>query len=109
MRKDLTSEASRRLHRRRGRVLIAASAAVLIVGSALSMGIAVAWRHDRKDAAAKRFRADEQLLDSNVRAIAVSPDQKWIAVELIGSRIAVMPMVNGIPDIAQRRVINCAR
>ena len=68
MRKDLTSEASRRLHRRRGRVLIAASAAVLIVGSALSMGIAVAWRHDRKDAAAKRFRADEQLLESNVRA-----------------------------------------
>jgi len=68
MRKDLTSEASRRLHRRRGRVLIAASAAVLIVGSALSTGIAVAWRHDRKDAAAKRFRADEQLLESNVRA-----------------------------------------
>ena len=68
MRKDLTSEASRRLHRRRGRVLIAASAAVLIVGSALSMGIAVAWRHDRKDAAAKRFGADEQLLESNVRA-----------------------------------------
>ena len=68
MRKDLTSEASRRLHRRRGRVLIAASAAVLIVGSALSMGIAVAWRHDRQDAAAKRFRADEQLLESNVRA-----------------------------------------
>jgi diguanylate cyclase (GGDEF)-like protein/PAS domain S-box-containing protein len=68
MRKDLTSEASRRLHGRRGRVLIAASVAVLIVGSALSMGIAVAWRHDRKDAAAKRFRADEQLLESNVRA-----------------------------------------
>ena len=68
MRKDLTSEASRRLHRRRGRVLIAASAAVLIVGSALSTGIAVAWRHDRKDAAAKRFRADEELLESNVRA-----------------------------------------
>jgi diguanylate cyclase (GGDEF)-like protein/PAS domain S-box-containing protein len=68
MRKDLTSEASRRLHRRRGRVLIAASAAVLIVGSALSMGIAVAWRHDRKDAAVKRFQADEQLLESNVRA-----------------------------------------
>jgi diguanylate cyclase (GGDEF)-like protein/PAS domain S-box-containing protein len=68
MRKDLTSEASRRLHRRRGRVLIAASAAVLIVGSALSVGIAVAWRHDRKDATAKRFRADEQLLETNVRA-----------------------------------------
>jgi len=68
MRKDLTSEASRRLHRRRGRVLIAASAAVLILGSALSMGIAVAWRHDRKDAAVKRFQADEQLLESNVRA-----------------------------------------
>ncbi|TMK34898.1 MAG: diguanylate cyclase [Actinobacteria bacterium] len=68
MRKDLNSEASRQLHRRRGRVLIAASVAVLIVGSALSMGIAVSWRSDRKDAAAKRFRADEQLLESNVRS-----------------------------------------
>jgi diguanylate cyclase (GGDEF)-like protein/PAS domain S-box-containing protein len=68
MRKDLISEASRRLHRRRGRVLIAASAAVLILGSALSMGIAISWRHDRRDAAAKRFRADEQLLESNVRS-----------------------------------------
>ncbi len=68
MRKDLNSEASRQLHRRRGRVLIAASVAVLIAGSALSMGIAASWRTDRKDAAAKRFRADEQLLESNVRS-----------------------------------------
>jgi len=68
MRKDLISEASRRLHRRRGRVLIAASVAVLILGSFLSMEIAVSWRGDRRDAAAKRFRADEQLLESNVRA-----------------------------------------
>jgi diguanylate cyclase (GGDEF)-like protein/PAS domain S-box-containing protein len=68
MRKDLNSEASRRLHRRRARVLIAASVAVLILGSALSMGIAVSWRRDRKDAAAKRFLADEQLLESNVRS-----------------------------------------
>ena len=68
MRKDLISEASRRLHRRRGRVLIAASVAVLILGSALSMEIALSWRRDRRDAAAKRFQADEQLLESNVRS-----------------------------------------
>ena len=68
MRTDLISEASRRLHRRRGRVLIAASVAVLILGSALSMEIALSWRRDRGDAAAKRFQADEQLLESNVRS-----------------------------------------
>ena len=68
MRKDLISEASRRLHRRRGRVLIAASVAVLILGSALSMEIAMSWRRDRRDATAKRFQADEQLLESNVRS-----------------------------------------
>ena len=68
MRTDLISEASRRLHRRRGRVLIAASVAVLILGSALSIEIALSWRRDRGDAAAKRFQADEQLLESNVRS-----------------------------------------
>jgi diguanylate cyclase (GGDEF)-like protein/PAS domain S-box-containing protein len=68
MRKDLISETSRRLHRRRGRVLIAASVAVLILGSALSMEIAMSWRRDRRDATAKRFQADEQLLETNVRS-----------------------------------------
>jgi diguanylate cyclase (GGDEF)-like protein/PAS domain S-box-containing protein len=68
MRKDLTVEASRRLHRRRGRVLIAASIAVLILGSSLSVGLALAWRRDRRDAAAKRFQADEQLLEDHVRS-----------------------------------------
>jgi diguanylate cyclase (GGDEF)-like protein/PAS domain S-box-containing protein len=68
VRKDLTFEASRRLHRRRGRVLIAASVAVLILGSAFSTGLALAWRADRRDAAGRRFQADEQLLEEQVRS-----------------------------------------
>src|SRR2546430_17738515 len=67
MRKDLISEASRRLHRRRGRVLIAASVAVLILGSALSMEIALSWRRDPRDAAAQRVPAGGQLPGSHVR------------------------------------------
>jgi diguanylate cyclase (GGDEF)-like protein/PAS domain S-box-containing protein len=68
VRKDLTFEASQRLHRRRSRVLIAASVAVLILGSALSMGLALAWRADRKDATARRFQAEEQLIEDHVRS-----------------------------------------
>src|SRR5436190_4944277 len=68
VRKDLTFEASRRLHRRRGRILIAASIAVLFLGTALSMWLALAWRADRRDAAARRFQADEQLIEDHVRS-----------------------------------------
>jgi diguanylate cyclase (GGDEF)-like protein/PAS domain S-box-containing protein len=49
-------------------VLIAASVAVLVLGSAASVGVALAWRADRKDAAARRFQADEQLLEDHVRS-----------------------------------------
>src|SRR5262249_27937878 len=68
MRKDLTFETARRLHRRRGRVLIAASVAVLILGSALSVWVALAWRRDQRDGATRRFQADEQLLEDHVRS-----------------------------------------
>jgi diguanylate cyclase (GGDEF)-like protein/PAS domain S-box-containing protein len=68
VRKDLTFEASRRLHRRRGRVLIAASVAVLVLGSAFSMGLALFWRADRKEGAARRFQADEQLIEDRARS-----------------------------------------
>jgi hypothetical protein len=68
VRKDLTSEASRHLHHRRGRVLIAASVAVLVLGSALSVSLALIWRGDQRDAAARRFEGDEQLLEDRMRS-----------------------------------------
>src|SRR5439155_16285995 len=68
LRKDLTFEASRRLHRRRGRVLIAASVAVLVFGSAFSVSLALIWRGDRREAAARRFEADEQLVEDRMRS-----------------------------------------
>jgi hypothetical protein len=43
---------------------------------------------------------------TNVMGIAVSPDQKFIAMVLNGSDIALMPLVNGIPDITQRTIID---
>ena len=55
MRKGLTIEASQRLHRRRGRSLIAASVAVLVLGLALSVALAAIWERDRRDAAHERF------------------------------------------------------
>ncbi len=42
----------------------------------------------------------------NVLAMDVSADQKWMAVMLNGSDVAVVPLVNGIPDIANRLVVN---
>ncbi|MFN4242536.1 MAG: hypothetical protein ACK4PI_04790, partial [Tepidisphaerales bacterium] len=41
----------------------------------------------------------------NVRGIDVSPDQKWLAAALNNSRIAVVPLVDGIPDLANVTVI----
>jgi hypothetical protein len=42
----------------------------------------------------------------NVQGIAVSPDQQWIAAILNGSDIGVIPLVNGIPDLANRLIVN---
>ena len=49
-------------------MLIAASVAVLVVGSALSVSLALIWRGDRRAAAARRFEADEQLLEDRTRS-----------------------------------------
>lgn len=43
---------------------------------------------------------------TNVFGIDVSPDQNWLAAVLNNSDIAVMPLVNGIPDIASRLLID---
>jgi diguanylate cyclase (GGDEF)-like protein/PAS domain S-box-containing protein len=49
-------------------VLIAASVAVLVIGSALSVSLALAWRGDRREAAARRFDGDEQLIEDRMRS-----------------------------------------
>ncbi|MBL9161219.1 MAG: PEP-CTERM sorting domain-containing protein [Planctomycetaceae bacterium] len=42
----------------------------------------------------------------NVLAMAVSADQKWMAIMLNNSDVAVVPLVAGIPDLAGRMVVN---
>ena len=41
-----------------------------------------------------------------VQGVAVSPDQKWMAMILTGSYVAVTPLINGIPDLTNVRVVN---
>jgi hypothetical protein len=43
---------------------------------------------------------------TNVFGIAVSPDQKWLAAMINVGDVAVIPLVDGIPDIANRMVVN---
>lgn len=42
----------------------------------------------------------------NIMGMAVSPDQKWMAVMLNNSDVAVVPLVGGIPNLAGRMVVN---
>jgi hypothetical protein len=42
----------------------------------------------------------------NVQSSAVSPDQKWLALMLNNSDVAVVPLINGLPDIANRLVVD---
>jgi len=56
MRKGLTFEAARSLHRRRARALIFASVAALVLGSTVSAAVAAAWGADRRAAAEARFQ-----------------------------------------------------
>ena len=42
----------------------------------------------------------------NTQAIAVSPDQRFIAIMVNDSDVAVMPLVGGIPDIANRLLVD---
>jgi len=43
---------------------------------------------------------------SNAQAMSVSPDQKWMAIMLLNSDVGLVPLVNGIPDLANRRIID---
>jgi len=56
MRKGLTFEAAKSLHRRRARTLIFASVAAFVLGSTVSAAVAAAWAADRHDAAETRFQ-----------------------------------------------------
>jgi hypothetical protein len=42
----------------------------------------------------------------NVLAMAVSEDQKWVALMENNSDVAVVPLVGGIPDLANRLIVN---
>lgn len=42
----------------------------------------------------------------NVQGMAISEDQKWLAAMLNNSDVAVVPLVAGIPDLANRLVVN---
>jgi hypothetical protein len=42
----------------------------------------------------------------NVQGMAVSPDQHWLAVMLNNSDVAVLPLVNGVPDLANRLLVD---
>jgi hypothetical protein len=43
---------------------------------------------------------------ANVHGISVSPDQQWLAAMLINNDIAMIPLVDGIPDIENRIVVD---
>ena len=55
MRKGLTFEAARKLHRRRGRSLIFAAIACFVVGATASAALSWTWGADRVDAVETRF------------------------------------------------------
>jgi hypothetical protein len=42
----------------------------------------------------------------NIQGMDVSPDQKWMALMLNNSDVAVLPLVNGIPDLANRLIVD---
>lgn len=51
-----------------------------------------------------RFGRTADIL-TNLTQIAVSPDQKWLAGMTNGSDVYVLPLVNGIPDLANLRIV----
>lgn len=42
----------------------------------------------------------------NVLGMAVSDDQRWMAMILNNSDVAVVPLINGIPDLANRMIVD---
>ena len=58
-----------------------------------------------RDASIALFGGTVDLL-TNVQGMAVSPDQLYVALILNNNDVAVIPLVNGIPDLAQRLVLD---
>jgi hypothetical protein len=59
-------------------------------------------------AASRTLLGDPAAKDilTNVNGMAVSPDQKYLAVILNNSDVAVVPLVDGLPDLANRVVVD---
>ena len=43
---------------------------------------------------------------SNVGGVAISPDQQWMALMVNSSDVAVIPLISGIPDLANRLMVD---
>ncbi len=43
---------------------------------------------------------------TTIRGMAVSPDQKWLAAVIGASDIVAIPLINGLPDLAHRLVVD---
>jgi diguanylate cyclase (GGDEF)-like protein/PAS domain S-box-containing protein len=69
MRKGLTFEAAKKLHKRRGRSLIFASIAWFVVGVTVSFAVSSAWGADRRDAADARFQDTLTLQHDSVTGV----------------------------------------
>lgn len=59
-------------------------------------------------AASRDLLGDPNIADvlRNVMGIAISPDQKWLAAMLRSGNVAMLPVIDGIPDLAGVMVVN---
>lgn len=60
--------------------------------------------------ASRQLYNDPTIADvmRNVIGIAISPDQKWLAVMLNRSDVAILPVVDGLPDLTGLMVVDTA-
>jgi diguanylate cyclase (GGDEF)-like protein/PAS domain S-box-containing protein len=79
MRKGLTFEAARKLHRRRGRSLIFAAIAWFVLGVTASIAVSTVWAAGRRDAAEARFQ-DEMDLQVDRLTVTVRSYRRMLAV-----------------------------
>lgn len=56
----------------------------------------------------RNLLGDPQAIDifRNVQAIAISPDQKYLAVMMNNSNVAIVPLLDGIPLLANRMLVD---
>jgi hypothetical protein len=105
MRKGLTFEASKDLHRRRARTLIFASVAALVLGSTVSAAVAAAWGADRRDAADARFQDVVSLQRGRIED-TVHAYRRMLTVTQGSSRSRIRPTSSStgspIPELPTR-------